>query len=179
MLDAGNQWNRDHILRNQKAGKKFMVKKAMPQKYREVEKVLNAMAMSLCEVNMHVDSTEVGLKGTSLSLMVREKKTAGSSPSEWEVYHEIDLLRDKASKPGVSFKMKEKGKSILVSMNHDSTSTAIFETTLKNYLEGYNDLKYTMVDKKRAVICCKEEDDAIRAEAKLKVELKDAWILRI
>ena len=123
--------------------------------------------------------TEIELKGTSLCLMVREKKTAGSSPGEWEVYHEIDLLRDEASKPGASFKMKEKGKSILVYMNHDSTSTAISKTTLKNYLEGYNDLEYTMVDKKRAVICCKEEDDAFRAEAKLKVEINYAWMSRI
>ena len=83
MLDAGNYWNRDHILRNQRAGKKFIVKKAIPQKYREAEKVLKDMATTLREVNMRAVITEIELKGTSLCLMVRERKTVGTSPGDW------------------------------------------------------------------------------------------------
>ena len=89
------------------------------------------------------------------------------------------MLKSEASKPGVSFKMREKGKSIFVNMHQDTSSVAIFKTTLKNHIGEYNDLEYTMVDKRRAVIYCKEEDDAISAEAKLKVEIKDAHISRI
>ena len=48
--------------------------------------------------------------------------------------------------------MKEKGKSILVYKHRDTSSTGIFETTLKSYLEGYKDLEYIIVDKRRVVI---------------------------
>ena len=45
-------------------------------------------------------------------------------------------------------------------------------------MEEYNDFEYTIVDRRKAVIDCKKEDDAIKAEAKLKIEVRDAWVSR-
>ena len=33
ILDTGNRWNRDNIMRNQKAGKNFIVKKLIPKRF--------------------------------------------------------------------------------------------------------------------------------------------------
>ena len=52
VLDAGNKWNRDHILFSQKAGKKFIVKESIFRKYREAENKLKDMARTLQELNI-------------------------------------------------------------------------------------------------------------------------------
>lgn len=74
--------------------------------------------------------------------------------------------------------MKERGESILVTMREDCSTTFVLKNLLRNHVEEYNDFEYTIVDKRKAVIDCKKEDDAIKAEAKLKIEVRDAWVSR-
>ena len=74
--------------------------------------------------------------------------------------------------------MKECGKSILVTMQEELSSTNALKSLLKNQLVEYNDFEYTIVDKKKAVIDCKEDEEAIKAETKLKIEVQDAWVSR-
>ena len=86
-------WNRVHILTHHKAGKKFIMKKSIPQKYCEAENKLKDMARTLREVNTNAVCTEVEMKGNTLCLMVREKNVTGSTPNTWDTLMKLTCTK--------------------------------------------------------------------------------------
>ena len=40
ILDAQNKWTRDSLLKNQRPGKNFVVKRSIPKRFREAERQL-------------------------------------------------------------------------------------------------------------------------------------------
>ena len=113
------------------------------------------MARTLREVNMNSIKMEIELKGNSMCLMVKEKKPVGSMPNEWKAEHEINLLDEIPATAATPFQMKERGKSILVTMNADLSTPDVLKTLLQNKLAEFDDLVYNEFDKKKAVIDCK------------------------
>ena len=63
-------------------------------------------------------------------------------------------------------------------MSTDLSSPDMLKTLLMNKLAKFDDLVYNVVDKKKAVIDCNEVEDAKRAEALLKADVKDARVTR-
>ena len=53
-----------------------------------------------------------------------------------------------------SFKMKDKGKSVLVTMNVEMSEPTLLKTLITNKLHRFEDLKVLAVDKRNAVIDC-------------------------
>ena len=93
ILDARSVWNREHILRNQKAGKDFMVKKSIPKRFRDAENVLKEKARMVRVININGIKTEVEVRGTKMCLLVKEKTPVGSKANDWRVEQDIDLLK--------------------------------------------------------------------------------------
>ena len=60
--------------------------------------------------------------------------------------------------------MKERGKSILVTMNADVSTPEVLKTLLMNKLAEFDNLVYNIVDKKKAVIDCNEVEGAMRCQ---------------
>ena len=59
ILDAVSRWNRENILRNQKASKDFIVKKSIPKRFRDAENMLKEKARTVRVINMNGIKTEV------------------------------------------------------------------------------------------------------------------------
>ena len=127
---------------------------------------------------MNSIKTEIELKGNSMCLMVKEKKPVGSTPNEWRVEHEINLIDEIPATAAMPFQMKKRGKSILVTMNTVLSTPDVLGTLLKSKFAEFDYLVYNVVDKKKAVIDCKEVEDAKRAKALLKADVKDARVTR-
>ena len=176
ILDAGSVWNREHILRNQKPGKDFMVKKSIPKRFREAENVLKERARTMRVINLNSIKTEVETRGTKMVLLVKEKTPVGAKANEWNVEQEIDLLDEAAKAPAESYKMKEKGKSVLVTMNLEMSQPSILKSLVDNKLTRFEDLKVVAVDKRNAVIDCPDPEVALEVAALLKVDVTDARV---
>ena len=95
-----------------------------------------------------------------------------------EENREINLLDEIPATAATPFQMKERGKSILVTMNADLSTPDVLKALLKNKLAEFDKLVDNVVDKKKVVIDCKEVEDAKRAEALLKADVKDARVTR-
>ena len=63
ILDANNRWARENILRNQKAGKDFIVKKSILKRFRDAENELKKKARTVRVINMNGIKTEVEIWG--------------------------------------------------------------------------------------------------------------------
>ena len=176
ILDAGSVWNREHILRNQKPGKDFMVKKSIPKRFRDAENVLKERARTMRVINLNSIKTEVEIRGTKMVLLVKEKTPVGAKANEWSVEQEIDLLDEAAKAPAESYKMKEKGKSVLVTMNLGMSEPTLLKTLIANKLTRFEELKVIAVDKRNAVIDCPDADVALEVSALLKVEVTDSRV---
>ena len=176
ILDSGGVWNREHILKNQKPGKDFMVKKSIPKRFREAENILKERARTMRVINLNSIKTEVETRGTKMVLLVKEKTPVGAKANEWNVEQEIDLLDEAAKAPAESYKMKEKGKSVLVTMNLELSQPSILKSLVDNKLTRFEDLKVAAVDKRNAVIDCPDPDVALEVAALLKVDFTDARV---
>ena len=72
--------------------------------------------------------------------------------------------------------MKEKGRSVLVTMNLEMSQPSILKTLVDNKLTRFDDLKVVAVDKRNAVIDCPDPEVALEVAALLKVEVTDARV---
>ena len=176
ILDTGSVWNREHILKNQKPGKVFMVKKSVPKRYREAENILKERARTMRVINLNSIKTEVETRGTKMVLLVKEKTPAGAKANDWNIEQEIDLLEEAAKAPVESYKMKEKGKSVLVTMNLELSQPSILKSLVDNKLTRFEDLKVVAVDKRNAVIDCPGSEVALEVAALLKIDFTDARV---
>ena len=176
ILDAGSVWNREHILRNQKPGKDFMVKKSIPKRFRDAENVLKERARTVRVINLNSIKTEVEVRGTKMVLLVKEKTPVGVKANDWSVEQEIDLLIEAAKTPAEAYKMKEKGKSVLVTMNLEMSEPTLLKTLIANKLTRFDELKVIAVDKRNAVIDCPDADVALEVSALLRVEVTDSRV---
>ena len=176
ILDTGSVWNREHILKNQKPGKEFTVKKSIPKRFREIENTLKERARTMRVINLNSIKTEVETRGTKMVLLVKEKTPAGTKANDWSIEHEIDLLDEAAKMPVESYKMKEKGMSVLVTMNLETSQPSILKSLVDNKLTRFEDLKVVAVDKRNAVIDCPTPDVALEVAALLRVDCKDARV---
>ena len=178
ILDAGSVGNREHILRNQKPSKDFMVKKSIPKRFRDAENVLKERARTVRVINLNSIKTEVEVRGTKMVLLVKQKTPVGAKANDWRVEQEIDLLNEAAKTPAESYKMKEKGKSVLVTMNREMSEPTLLKTLIANKLTRFEELEVTAVDKRNAVIDCPDTDVALEVSALLKVEVTDSRVSR-
>ena len=178
ILDAGNGWNRENILRNQRAGKDFIVKKSIPRRFHDAKNVLKEKARTVRVINMNGIKTEVEVRGTKMCLLVKEKIPVGSKPNKWRVEQEIDLLKEAAKMPTESFQMKDRGKSVLVTMNVELSEPSILKALIVNKLERFENLQIIAVDKRNAVVDCSDKEVAVEVAALLKVEVTRARVSR-
>ena len=111
-----------------------------------------------------------------MCLLVKETKPVGANPNEWRVKHQIDLLKEAAKKPVNTFQMKERGKSVLVTLNKEVSEPNILKTLLQNKLGRFTNLETNAADKKNAVVDCIGEDDATEVAVLLQVEITDARV---
>ena len=176
ILDTGSVWNREHILKNQKPGKEFMVKKSIPKRFREAENILKEKARTMRVINLNSIKTEVETRGTKMVLLVKEKTPAGAKANDWSIEQEIDLLDEAAKTPAEAYKMKEKGLSVLVTMNLETSQPSILRSLVENKLTRFEDLKVVAVDKRNAVIDCPAPNVALEVAALLRVDFKDARV---
>ena len=109
-------------------------------------------------------------------LLVKEKTPAGVKANDWSIEQEIDLLDEAAKMPAESYKMKEKGMSVLVTMNLETSQPSILKSLVDNKLTRFEDLKVVAVDKRNAVIDCPAPDVALEVAALLRVDFKDARV---
>ena len=72
--------------------------------------------------------------------------------------------------------MKEKGLSILVTLNNETSQPSILKSLVENKLSRFKDLKVAAVDKRNAVIDCPSPDVALEVAAILRVDFKDARV---
>ena len=176
ILDAGSERGREHIIRNQKPGKSFMVKRSIPKRYREAENQLKEKARVKRTINHNNIKTEIEVRGTRLVLLVKQKTPLGEKSNDWIVEDEVDLLDVAAKNTGESFKLKEKGKSVLVTMNNEMTEPSILKALVNNKLTRFNGLDVAAVDKKNAVIDCPSTEIALDVAALLRVEILDSRV---
>ena len=176
IIDTGSVWNREHILKNQKPGKDFMVKKSIPKRFREAENILKEKARTMRVINLNSIKTEVETRGTKMVLLVKEKTPVGIKANDWSIEQEIDLLDEAARMPAETYKMKEKGLSILVTLNNEASQPSILKSLVENKLSRFKDLKIAAVDKRNAVIDCPSPDVALEVAAILRVDFKDARV---
>ena len=176
IIDTGSVWNREHILKNQKPGKDFMVKKSIPKRFREAENILKEKARTMRVINLNSIKTEVETRGTKMVLLVKEKTPVGIKANDWSIEQEIDLLDEAAKMPAETYKMKEKGLSILVTLNNEASQPSILKSLVENKLSRFKDLKVAAVDKRNAVIDCPSPDVALEVAAILRVDFKDARV---
>ena len=88
----------------------------------------------------------------------------------------VDLLDVAVNSTGESFKLKEKGKSVLVTMNNEMTEPSILKSLVNNKLTRFNGLDVAAVDKKNAVIDCPSTEIALDVAALLRVEILDSRV---
>ena len=72
--------------------------------------------------------------------------------------------------------MKEKGKSVLVTMNQEMSEPTLLKTLIANKLTRFEELEVTAIDKSNAVIDCPDPDVALEVSALLKVEVTDSRV---
>lgn len=77
---------------------------------------------------------------------------------------------------GESYKMKEKGKSVLVTMNKEMSEPSILKTLINNKLTRFNGLDVAAVDKRNAVVDCPSTEIALEVAALLKIEILDSRV---
>ena len=176
ILDAGSERGREHILRNQKPGKPFRVKRSIPKRYRDAENQLNEKARVKRTIHHNNIKTEIEVRGTRLVLLVKQKTPLGEKSNDWSVEDEVDLLDVAAKNVGESFKLKEKGKSVLVTMNNEMTEPSILKSLVNNKLTRFKGLEVAAVDKKNAVIDCPSTEIALDVAALLRVEILDSRV---
>ena len=127
-------------------------------------------------INLNSIKTEVETRGTKMVLLVKEKTPAGAKANDWTIEQEVDLLEEAAKTPAESYKMKEKGKSVLVTMNLEMSQPSILKSLVDNKLTRFEDLKVVAVDKRNAVIDCPGPEVALEVAALLKVDFTDARV---
>ena len=127
-------------------------------------------------INLNSIKTEVETRGTKMVLLVKEKTPVGAKANDWNIEQEIDLLVEAAKAPAESYKMKDKGKSVLVTMNLEMSQPSILKSLVDNKLTRFEDLKVAAVDKRNAVIDCPDPDVALEVAALLKVDFTDARV---
>ena len=176
ILDAGSERGREHILRNQKPGKSFMVKRSIPKRYREAENQLKEKARVKRTINLNNIRTEIEVRGTRLVLLVKQKTPLGDKANDWSIEDGVDLLDVAVKNTGESYKMKEKGKSVLVTMNQELTEPSILKTLINNKLTRFDELAVTAVDKRNAVVDCPSTEIALEVAALLKIEILDSRV---
>ena len=152
------------------------MKKSILKRFRDAENVLKEKARTVRVINMNGIKTEVEVRGTNMCLLVKEKIPVGSKPNEWRVEQEIYLLKEAAKMPSKSFQMKDRGKSVLVTMNNELSEPSILKTLIVNKLERFESLQIIAVDKRNAVVDCSDEEVAIEVAALLKVEVTGARV---
>ena len=140
--------------------------------------MLKEKARTVRVINMNGIKTEVEVRGTKMCLLVKEKTPIGSKANEWRVEQEIDLLKEAAKMPTESFQMKDKGKSVLVTMNVELSEPSMLKTLIVNKLQRFEDLKIIAVDKRNAVVDCPDEDVAVEVAALLKVDVTESRVSR-
>ena len=153
-----------------------MVKKSIPKIFRDAENVLKEKARMVRVINMNGIKTEVEVRGTKMCLLVKEKTPVGSKANDWRVEQEVDLLAEAAKMPAESLKMKDKGKSVLVTMNVEMSEPTLLKTLITNKLHRFEDLKVLAVDKRNAVVDCPDVDVVVEVAAILKVEVTDSRV---
>ena len=176
ILDAGSERGREHILRNQKPGKSFMVKRSIPKRYREAENQLKEKARVKRTINLNNIRTEIEVRGTRLVLLVKQKTPLGDKANDWSIEDGVDLLDVAVKNTGESYKMKEKGKSVLVTMNQEMSEPSILKTLINNKLTRFDGLAVTAVDKRNAVVDCPSTEIALEVAALLKIEILDSRV---
>ena len=176
ILDAGSERGREHILRNQKPGKSFMVKRSIPKRYREAENQLKEKARVKRTINLNNIRTEIEVRGTRLVLLVKQKTPLGDKANDWSIEDGVDLLDVAVKNTGESYKMKEKGKSVLVTMNKEMSEPSILKTLINNKLTRFNGLDVAAVDKRNAVVDCPSTEIALEVAALLKIEILDSRV---
>ena len=119
ILEALNKWTRDSLLKNQRPGKNFVVKRSIPKRFREVEGQLKEKARVIRLTNINNVRTEIEIRGTNLCLLVKEKNPTGTMTSDLRLEDQIDLKAEAAKKPVEAVKMKDPGTSVLVTMNKE------------------------------------------------------------
>ena len=115
-------------------------------------------------------------RGTKIVLLVKEKTPVGAKANDWSVEQEVDLLVEAAKMPAESYKMKDKGKSVLVTMNVEMSEPTLLKTLITNKLHRFEDLKVLAVNKRNAVVDCPDVDVAVEVAAILKVEVTDSRV---
>ena len=146
-----------------------MVKRSIPKRYREAENQLKEKARVKRTINLNNIRTEIEVRGTRLVLLVKQKTPLGDKANDWTVEDGVDLLDVAAKNTGESYKMKEKGKSVLVTMNNEMSEPSILKTLINNKLTRFNGLDVAAVDKKNAEI-------ALDVAALLRVEILDSRV---
>ena len=176
ILDAGSERGREHILRNQKPGKPFRVKRSIPKRYRDAENQLNEKARVKRTIHHNNIKTEIEVRGTRLVLLVKQKTPLGEKANDWVVEDEVDLLDVATKNVGESFKLKEKGKSVLVTMNNEVTEPSILKSLVNNKLTRFTGLEVAAVDRRNVVIDCPSTETALEVIALLRVEILDSRV---
>ena len=64
ILETGNKWRRESLLKNQKPGKNFIVKRSVQKRFREVEGQLKEKARAVRITNLNNVRTEIEIRGT-------------------------------------------------------------------------------------------------------------------
>ena len=155
-----------------------MVKKSIPKRYRDAENELKERARTVRMINLNNIKTEVEVRGTKMVLLVKQKMPVGEKANDWRVEKEIDLLNVAAKTPAESYKMKEKGKSVLVTMNREMSEPTLLKTLIANKLTRFEELEVTAIDKWNAVIDCPDTEVALVVSALLKVKITDSRVSR-
>ena len=153
-----------------------MIKRSIPKRYRDAENELKEKARVKRMINLNNIRTEIEVRGTKLVLLVKQKMPVGDRANDRRVEEEIDLLDVAARNTVESYKMKEKGKSALVTMNHEMSEPTIQKSLIAIKLTRFDDLEVTAVDKRNAVVDCPNTEVALEVAALLKVEVTDSRV---
>ena len=129
-------------------------------------------------INLNNIRTEIEVRGTRLVLLVKQKTPLGDKANDWSIEDGVDLLDVAVKNTGESYKMKEKGKSVLVTMNQEMSEPTLLKTLIANKLTRFEELEVTAVDKQNAVIDCPDTEVTLEVSALLKVEVTDSRVSR-
>ena len=75
------------------------------------------------------------MRGTKLVLLVKQKTPIGDKANDWSVEDGVDLLDVAARNTVESYTMKEKGKSVLVTMNQELSEPSILKSLIDNQVD--------------------------------------------
>ena len=109
-------------------------------------------------------------------MLVKQKTLLGEKANDWVVEDEVDLLDVATKNVGESFKLKEKGKSVLVTMNNEVTEPSILKSLVNNKLTRFTGLEVAAVDRRNVVIDCPSTETALEVIALLRVEILDSRV---